>query len=283
MRMPLPVRHVRVTAVRRLTPRMVRVTFGGEALAGFSLAGPDQQVKLYFPRPGRAVPVLPEPVGDDFAGWYAAYAALPEDERPWMRSYTIRAHDARRGTVDIDFLLHHGEHGGDGEGPATRWARAARPGDILGMFGPSAAFAAPVDPGRADWTLLAADQSGLPALATVAEALPDGHRAVAYVEVPDAAEEQPVGGRGDLTVHWLHGEGLLLGAVRAARLPAGAGYAWLAGEAGAVRALCRHLVDERGMDRRSVDFAGYWRRRLSQDDAPTEDDLAEARERLAGS
>nr|WP_300336341.1 siderophore-interacting protein [Actinomyces sp.] len=36
-------------------------------------------------------------------------------------------------------------------------------------------------------------------------------------------------------------------------------YAWLAGEAGAVRAMRRHLVCERGIDRRSVAFMGYWR------------------------
>lgn len=275
--MSLPVRKIHVAAVRRVTPRMVRVTFGGEALAGFVLAGPDQQVKLFFPKPGRAVPVLPEPAGEDVMRWYAAYGAMPEDERPWMRGYTIRAHDARRGTIDIDFLLHDGD-----EGPATRWARAARPGHTLGMFGPSAEFARPVVLGATDWTLLAGDQSALPALATLVEALPAGHRAVAYVEVPDAGEEQPLAGDGELTVHWLHGEGLLLDAVRAARLPSGAGYAWLAGETGVVRALRRHLVDERGLPRRSVDFTGYWRRELSQDDAPTDADLAEARERLAG-
>ncbi|MFV2103407.1 siderophore-interacting protein [Micromonospora sp. LOL_024] len=36
-------------------------------------------------------------------------------------------------------------------------------------------------------------------------------------------------------------------------------YAWLAGEAGVVRTLRRHLVAERGLDRRAVAFMGYWR------------------------
>ncbi|MGW4466295.1 siderophore-interacting protein [Micromonospora sp. NPDC004704] len=42
-------------------------------------------------------------------------------------------------------------------------------------------------------------------------------------------------------------------------------YAWLAGEAGAVVAMRRHLVGERGVDRRSVAFMGYWRRGRSQE------------------
>jgi NADPH-dependent ferric siderophore reductase len=36
-------------------------------------------------------------------------------------------------------------------------------------------------------------------------------------------------------------------------------YAWLAGEAGVIRQLRRHLVAGRGLDRGSVAFMGYWR------------------------
>ncbi|MFI9117192.1 siderophore-interacting protein [Streptomyces venezuelae] len=273
----LPLRLLRVTGVRRLTPRMRRVTLGGDALAGFSLGGPDQQVKLFFPRPGQAEPVLPVPGADgDVMRWYAAYSALPEAVRPWMRSYTLRAHDPAAGTVDIDFHL----HGGD-EGPATRWARAARPGDVVGMFGPSAAFAVPVDPGAGDWTLLYADACALPALATVVAALPPGHRALACVQVADAAELQPLPTAADLTVRPLYEGASAVDALRAEPLPAGRPYVWLAGEASAVRGLRRHLVEERGVDRRSVHFTGYWRQSLTQDHAPTPEDLAEARERLA--
>lgn len=286
---PLPVRYVHVTRARTLTPHMRRVTFGGDDLADLVCDGPDQQVKLYFPRPGQVRPRLPEPGPDgDPARWYTAYTAIPEAERPWMRSYTIRNHDPRAGTIDVDFVLHDG----DDAGPATRWARSAGPGDVLGMFGPSADFARPVplaaSIAAADWLLLAGDESALPAIGTLVEALPPGHRAVAFVEVRDAAEEQPLHTRGELTVHWLHRGAapagrtdLLVRAVRAARLPEGRMFAWLAGEAGAVRALRRHLVDERGVPKRAIDFSGYWRVRLTQDDAPTEADLADAAELLA--
>ncbi|MFF0425274.1 siderophore-interacting protein [Streptomyces sp. NPDC004520] len=278
----LPLHRLRVTAVRPVTPRMLRVTLGGPSLDGFVLAGPDQQVKLFFPRPGQTEPVLPVPEPDgDVMRWYGAYAALPETERPWMRSYTLRAHDPAAGTVDIDFFLHGDGGEGRDEGPATRWARSARPGDALGVFGPSAAFAAPVDPGAGDWTLLYADACALPALATVVAALPPGHRALAYVQLPDSAEEQPLPTSGDLTVRLLGDGDSPAEAVRADTLPAGMPYAWLAGEASAVRGLRRHLVEERGVDRRAVRFTGYWRRRLTQDDAPTPEDLAEARERLS--
>ena len=272
------VRFIRVLGASRVTPRMARVTFGGDELAGLTLDGPDQQVKLYFPRPGQAVPRLPEP-DDDTMRWYAAYTAIPEPERPWMRSYTIRAHD--QDTVTVDFVLH-----GDA-GPATRWALGAAPGDTLGMFGPSAEFARPVpitaEIAAADRLLIAGDEAALPAIGTLIESLPPGARATAYVEVHDAAEEQRLDTHGDVTVHWPHrasGESLA-GAVRAAPFPEGRVFAWLGGEAGTVREIRRHLVGERGLDRRSIEFTGYWRRRLTQDDAPTEEDLADAQELVA--
>jgi NADPH-dependent ferric siderophore reductase len=37
-------------------------------------------------------------------------------------------------------------------------------------------------------------------------------------------------------------------------------YAWLAGEAQPIKELRRHLVSERGVDRKAVAFMGYWRR-----------------------
>ncbi|MFD7287758.1 siderophore-interacting protein [Streptomyces sp. NPDC059863] len=284
----LPVRTVEVTGVRRISPHLARVTFGGPSLGDFTLDGPDQQVKLYFPRPGQCVPRLPEAGTDgDVMRWYGAFQAIPEAERPWTRSYTVRSHDPLRATIDIDFVL-HGEGDGACAGPATSWARGAAPGDVLGMFGPSAYFATPVPLGTTDWLLLAGDETALPAISTLVEALPEGARAVVYVEVVDAAEEQRFETAGEVTVHWLHRGGApagrggpLVAAVRAAEFPAGSVLAWLAGEAGAVRALRRHLVAERGLDKRSVHFSGYWRLDLTQDDAPTAEDLAEARERLS--
>jgi NADPH-dependent ferric siderophore reductase len=210
--------------------------------------------------------------------WYQAYNAIPTDERPWMRGFTLRDHDPARATIDIDFVLH------DHAGPAVRWALSAAIGDTLGVFGPSTTFARPVPLSRsiaeADWVLLAGDQTALPAMSTVIEFLPAGTKAVAYIEVSGAENEQRLTTRGALTTHWCHGD-TLLDAIRTAEFPPGNPFAWVAGEASVVRALRRHLLQDRGLDKRAVDFAGYWRRNLTQDDAPTDDDLAEAQERLA--
>lgn len=274
----LPVSHIQVLEVVRLTPHMARITFTG---FGDSFTDePDQQVKLYFPKPGQSSPRMPSP-SSDFMSWYQAFNAIPEEERPWMRSFTVRSHSAD--TVTIDFVLH-----GD-EGPASQWALSARPGDTLARFGPSQDFARRTSlhtsVAEADWVLLAGDETALPAIGSILESLPSGARAVAYIEVRDGVEEQRISTRDSVELHWLHRSAgaRLADAVTAAEFPSGSVFAWLAGEAGMVRGLRRHLVEERGVSKRQIDFSGYWRATLTQDDAPTPEDLSDAQELLAQS
>ncbi|MEU9079809.1 siderophore-interacting protein [Kitasatospora sp. NPDC048538] len=282
--MTLPVTFLEVVEVRRITPRTARVVFEAEALDDSVGAAPDQQVKLCFPRPGQRVPELP-PQSADPMGWYQAYLAIPEAARPLLRSFTLRRRRPGTRQVEIDFVLH-----GDA-GPAAAWAARAAAGQRLGMVGPSALYAPAVPfpdaAAAADWVLLAGDETALPAVATLVGALPAAVPAVVFVEIADEAERQPLESGAEPVVHWLPRGGaspgaVLTEAVRAAELPAGRPFVWLAGEAGAVRALRRHLVDGRGVPKASIDFTGYWRHRLTQDDAPTAEDLADAQERLAG-
>ncbi|GAB2599157.1 siderophore-interacting protein [Streptomyces capparidis] len=275
--------ELHVVATEQVTPGMRRITFGGDSLADFTSLAPDQQVKLFFARDG-GVPAVPEPPADgDTVRWYQSYLAIPEPVRPWMRAYSVRRHLADRQRIEIDFAL-HGE--GGGKGPATRWAAAARPGDVIGLVGPAPSHLR--TPREGAWRLLVGDETALPAMAALVEALAPGERALVYAEVADAAEEQRWDGAGDVEVHWLHRGATpagrstaLIDAVRGARFPDGPVFAWVAGEASAVRAVRRHLVNERGIDKRDVAFTGYWRLHLAQDEAPTAEDTADQAEALA--
>ncbi|MEU3317877.1 siderophore-interacting protein [Streptomyces sp. NPDC006785] len=275
----LSVTYVRVVDVERVTPGTARIGFTADELPGLLEDRPDQQMKLCLPRDGQPEPRLPECGSDDPYGmrWYEAYLAIPEAERPWMRSFTVRSYDRRRNVMTVDFVLH-----GAG-GPASRWGAAARLGDVLGMVGPSSLYARPLPEARR--MLLAGDETALPAVATVLEALPAGTGAVVYAEVADAAEERELPpAAGGAEVRWVHRDrgGSLVDAVRGAGADLdGVDAAWVAGEASAVRALRRHLVEDRELPKSAVEFSGYWRRALTQDDAPTEEDLAWAAERAA--
>ncbi|WP_405012644.1 siderophore-interacting protein [Kitasatospora sp. NBC_01539] len=258
-----------VVRTARLGPTLLRITFGGEGLRGFRSGGRDQSLSLFLPHPGQDAPVLPLEAGD---GWFAAWRALDPAVAAVMRSYTVRAHRPEQAEVDVDFALHGvGTEVSGPAGPAARWAAGARPGDRVVLLGPAVAdnrsvgFRPPAD---AEWVLLAADETALPAVGSVLESLPEDLPATVFVSVPYAADVQELAGPPGTRITWLvreAGDPGLPEAVRAADLPAGRPYAWLAGEAGAVRALRRHLVGERGTDRRSVCFSGYWRRGVSEE------------------
>ncbi|MBV8996531.1 MAG: siderophore-interacting protein [Pseudonocardiales bacterium] len=221
-----------VASVHQLTPRMTRVRLSGDSLLGLA-AIPGQTIKIYVP---------------DVGG------------HPVSRDYTVRDYrdDAAAAPgLDIDFVLH-------GDGPATNWARRAQPGDVLEFVGPSGRYRP--DP-HGDWHLFAGDETALPAMQAYVAMLPANASVALYVEVADAAEEQPMPGAATPTVRWLHRNNcepgtstLLDDAVRAARLPPGKGHIWLAGHTPTVRRIRAHLLNERGVDRGALYVKGFWDR-----------------------
>ncbi|HET6711723.1 siderophore-interacting protein [Amycolatopsis sp.] len=254
-----------VTAVRPLTPHMVRVTFAAESFREVPAGAPDQYVKVFFPLPGQEAPVLPE-TGSDVLSWYRTYLAMPDDVRPPMRTYTVRAHRPDAAELDVDFVLH-----GD-SGPASAWASRARAGDRVAFLGPHGLYA---PPDGSDWQLLVGDETALPAIGAIVERLPAGTRASVYVELADRADRQAFETRGTVEVHWVLrgtrplGEALLE-ALRGAAFPGGTPYAWVSGEAGVVKSVRRHLVREREVDKRLICFTGYWRQGISEEAAGRE-------------
>ncbi len=219
-----------VKAVKRLTPRMVRVTFSGAALAEFGWNGPAAHIKLIF--------------GD-----------ATQEPRPPSRTYTPRRFDAKTNELDVDFVLH-------GEGPASNWASRADVGQQLAIAGPGRSYS--VDP-NAQWYLLAGDDTAIPALCTIMEALPAATRVHALIEVVDEQEQHDLHVGPNVKVEWLfRGEHLrdvgqlLESAVRAVELPEGAGRVYVACESDAMRRIRRHLLHERKLDRSHIVTRGYW-------------------------
>ncbi|MFE1379313.1 siderophore-interacting protein [Streptomyces sp. NPDC058740] len=257
---------LQVDRTRRLGPSLVRVTFTGEELKGFAAGGRDQSLSLFLPHPGQDAPVLPPLDDPDMYAILGAYRAMPHDERAVMRSYTVREQRTEPAPeVDIDFAVHE-----DG-GPACRWAQHAKPGDRVVVLGPAVAentgvrFRLPED---ADSVLIWGDETALPAVSAILEWLPAETRAHVYLEVPYSGDRMELATEADATITWLvreEGAPSAVEAVAGAELPGETPYVWIAGESGAVKALRRHFVRERGLDRRRVTFVGYWRKGLSED------------------
>ncbi|MEU2061798.1 siderophore-interacting protein [Streptomyces sp. NPDC013455] len=265
---------LQVVRTRRLGPSLVRVSFAGPDLHAFHSDGCDQSLSLFLPHPGQTEPVVPLELGD---GWWQGWRELPDDVRAVMRSYTLRSlrRDAQGHTaeIDIDFALHGIDPGAaTPAGPASRWAARAAAGDRVLLLGPAVAdnrairFRPPADTGC---VVLCGDETAVPAATAILESLPAGTRARAWLEVPHAGDIQDVRTDADAEITWLvrhDGSPTAVDAVRAAALPdAGRAYVWLAGESGTVKALRRHFVGERGVDRRRVTFVGYWRQGMTEE------------------
>lgn len=249
VRHPLRIRLLTVARVLRLTPAMVRVTLAGDDLAGFHSGAHDDHVKLFFPRPGESSPVLPT--------LSEGRVLVDENNRPTARDYTPRRYDARAGELDIDFALHE-------SGPASDWARAAKPGDSIGVAGPRGSFVVSDD---FDWYLFIGDETAVPAIARRLEELRPGAPATVIVEVADAGEEQQLPHREGSDVRWLHRDGrapgdntLLADAVSALSLPAGDGYVWIACESVTAKQLRESFLAGHHHPKAWLKASGYWKR-----------------------
>ena len=179
-------------------------------------------------------------------------------EQHW-RNFTVRRFDPAQATIDVDIYLH-----GD-LGRASAWARRAKAGDPVGYAGPRTHWEPDPD---AAWALLAADETGLPALLAILESLPAGPpcdrarrgRATTTSASPshrgrrrpplDLARRPPRG----------HDDRADRRAARA-RLPPERGQGWGGGEALAMRDVRRHLVANHPAVAPSLNVMGYWKHR----------------------
>lgn len=262
-----------VVSTKQVSPNMMRVTLGGDELDRFTPAGYDQWFRLFLPRAGQDMLRLPTRTS---GLWYAEYLTTPKARRPWVRNYTVRAARPDLNELDVDFVLHAGDDASGGSaghdaehtaGPGAGFAQAAEQGLRVGLLDQGVAYNPRHDH---DWTLLVADESGLPAVAGICESLPDDARGLAVVEVPTAADTQEFRAPAGVEMRWVVRSDAdpraVPGQAALAELCAldltghtGDVHAFTIGESALATGARRHLVNERGVPKAHVDFVGYWR------------------------
>jgi len=244
-----------VVSAQPLTPSLVRVVLEGGDLAGLEMPdATDAYINAAF-RPAGAT-------YDEVFDPRAVRDSHPRDEQPARRRYTVRAWDPAAARLTLDFVVH-----GD-SGVAGPWAAAARPGDALVFTGPSGGYRP--DP-AADWHLMVGDESALPAIAASLEGLPPTARAVVRVVCDGSDHEIDLTGPADLDLVWLHRHGddrdesLLVAAVEALDFGQGTPFGFVHGEADEIRAVRRHLLEDRGLSRQQLSCSPYWRRTMTDE------------------
>lgn len=232
-----------------LTPNMIRVTFAGAALAGFPERREGGNCKLLIPEPDETQE--------------AFEARVHSGPMPVRRTYTVRAYRAAVQELDIDFVAH-----GD-NGPASRWATNAKPGDFLGFMGPSAPKMVDFS---ADWYLVMADPSALPVAAAALEAMPRDARGVAVFEVTSEVDQQQIDAPEGIEMHWLvHPDPSKPSTqqetfLRQMPWPQGRVQTCIAGEADVIRNIRAFLHREKGLPRSDTYISGYWKIGLLEDE-----------------
>jgi NADPH-dependent ferric siderophore reductase len=220
-------RHSAVVMARRaLTPRTLRVTLGGESLIGLASL-PAQDVEI----------MVADGIGP-----------------PVKRRYTIRHARPESGEIDLDVVLH--EPGGAG----SRWAERAQLGSPVEFIGPCGKL----ELHPADWHLFVGDETSLPAISALCEALSEHEAATAVVQVTSDDDQMHIVCD---DVRWViqdeapaDGVDLLRAAVDDFALTTSNGRAYLLGELQAVRILCDGLA-ARGLERDRIFAKSYWRAR----------------------
>jgi NADPH-dependent ferric siderophore reductase len=224
----------------------VRVTLGGEALAGLAVTEPAASVRVLLPAPGAE---LVEPV------WTGNEFRAPGGDRPRIRTLTPWRLDADALELDVGVVVH-------GDGLAAQWAVHAAPGSPVAVSGPGRGYRP--DPGARRF-VVAGDETAIPAIDQVLAALPAGAPAHVHVEVarPEArlaALERHAPAR--LTWHdaapGAPAGATLVAALRDETVTEGT-RVFAAGEAAAMQQIRRHLFEVRGVPRAHTWIRGYWK------------------------
>lgn len=219
---------LRVVATENIGPHLRRVRLTGDNLDEFA------------PRPGQEIVLqLPQP-NDEVA----------------RRHYTIRRYDPASRMIDVDFVLH------GASAPGVRWALEAQLGQMIDIRGPRGRIA--INP-AADWHLFTGEETAIPAIFGMVEAMPANAPAFVFVEIGGEDDKLALDAKAKVNLTWLSRNGakpgpsrILLDAVERFALPPGTGHAIIIGETSNVRAQRHHLLAH-GMTRQQIYSEGYWR------------------------
>ncbi|WP_405217341.1 siderophore-interacting protein [Agrococcus sp. Ld7] len=243
--------ELEVRANQQLSPHLRRVTLGGDEVSAMTPQGFDQWFRFFMRREGQESLRVPKSPST----WFPQYLAMSASSRPWVRNYTVRDVRLDAGELDIDFVCH------EDPGPGAAWAERAQRGERAVLLDEGLLYN---DDGRPGDVLLVGDESAMPAIAGICGSLEPTVRGVALIEVGHRDDIQPIRRPDGVDVRWIErGEAragdAALEELRGLRLAEDLGYAYSAGEQLLATGTRRHLVRDRGVDKRRITFTGYWK------------------------
>lgn len=247
-----PVRQQAVLTVRsvqQLGPQLVRIVAGGEGFAQYNdIDSTDKYVKLLFA----------DPQYDLTPPYDMERLRAEEPEKlPVRRTYTVRAVDAEKQELTLDFVTH-----GDAGGVAAPWAKQAKIGNTIVLTGAGGAYRPAAE---ARFHVLAGDLATVPAIAASLEAMDRAAVGVVFV-MTDTAEDElaelTAAAPENVPVTWLRpeGENALLERLKTVDWPVDLSgvQAFVHGEREQMKQIRRYLYNDLGLARDQLSLSAYW-------------------------
>ncbi|WP_306232343.1 siderophore-interacting protein [Agrococcus beijingensis] len=236
---------------QQVSPHIRRVTLGGDEVSAMTPQGYDQWFRFFMRREEQDELRVPTSAST----WFPQYLAMREAQRPWIRNYTVRGFRLDASELDIDFVCH------EDPGPGAAWAMRAGRGERAVLLDEGLLYN---DDGLEGNVLMVGDESALPAIAGICESLDERSRGVAVIEVGHRDDIQAFDRPDGLDVRWVErgtarAGDAALEELRGLSLATELGYAYSAGEQALATGTRRHLVRDRGIDKRRITFTGYWK------------------------
>lgn len=255
-REPPVFRAATVTAVVERSERLVRLTLSGPELDGFDIGLPASSVRLLVPAPAERASDHPgaEPAPSAIPTWNGNEFIAADGSRPPIRTLTPVRFDPATNELDVEVVLH-------GDGPLSSWVAGRPLGDPTAVSGTGRGYT--IDPDATSF-LLAGDESAIPAMSVLLDALPANATVTVLVEAVAPIAQVVLGDHPGASVRWVaaHATGrpgnALLDAITALPLEADS-RVWAAGEAAGVHRIRQHLFEERSIPRAHAVVRGYWK------------------------
>ncbi len=228
--LPVP---ITVTDATDLAPRARRIRFTDMTV--IESRKPASYLSLSFTDPGQP-------------------AVADGRRRSDRRTFTPRWFDDQ-GSMTVDFVLH-------GSGPASTWANRAMIGDVIWAGPTRGGYDVPP---AGSTVVLIGDDTAIPAIGTIIEALDDSVRVTAIIEVIDGTDEREVTAERLIDPIWIHrgsdpGQtGVVTANLIGALEVPGDSYWWIAGEREAVRSLRDTIQESKAVPKERLSINAHWR------------------------
>ena len=223
------VRNLTVIKKKELSPNMMRVVLSGPDLHDFPI---------------------------DVEGGYVKLILAEGEEKPTVRSFTVRKFSLESLELTLDMVSH------GSTGPAGSWARQVEVDEKVKISGPGRCQ---MIESNADWFLLAGDMSALPAIKVNLESLPDDASGHVFLEVISDADKTELRRPHGIDLHWIVNpdpelpNSVLEDTVLDLPWCEGKVSVWAAGEYSASRTLRQYFRHKRVIPRGNMYVSCYWK------------------------